>query len=43
MDWLAIAALVILAGSFFISRLRRATRPRRRHTPHTYIPPCIEK
>jgi hypothetical protein len=43
MEWLAITALVVLAGFFLIPRLRRAARPRRRRTPHNYIPPCIEK
>ncbi len=43
MEWVAIAALVVLVGYFLLPRLRRPRRPRRRRTPHTYIPPCIEK
>ena len=43
MEWLAIAVFVVLIGRFLIQRLRRAKHPRPRRTPHTYIPPCIEK
>ena len=41
MDWLLIPAILALAAVFLLRRAR--SRPRRRRTPHTYIPPCIEK
>lgn len=41
MYWLLIPLFCALAAVLI---LRRAlSRPRRRRTPHTYIPPCIEK
>ena len=41
MHWLLIPAGLALAALLILRRAR--SRPRRRHTPHNYIPPCIEK
>lgn len=43
MHWPAILILLLaVLGAAYL--LYRATSPkRRRRTPHTYIPPCIEK
>lgn len=40
MYWLLIPTVLALAALLL---LHRAKRIRRRRTPHTYIPPCIEK
>lgn len=42
MDWLWIPAVLVLAAVLLVRRARSRPRHRRR-TPHTYIPPCIEK
>ena len=41
MYWLLIPAILVLTAVLIFRRAR--SRPRRRRTPHTYIPPCIEK
>ena len=41
MYWLLIPLVLALGAVFIVRRAR--SRPRRRRTPHTYIPPCIEK
>jgi len=45
MDWLLIPLVIVLLAAFIFGRRARTRPPRRRHrhTPHSYIPPCIEK
>ncbi len=41
MHWILLSLIFALAALVIVCRKR--SRPRRRHTPHNYIPPCIEK